>query len=58
MEIENLSDLIIPILLISTGLFIKNTKNINFQSSKKFWKILVILGIINLLLKLVFIIFF
>lgn len=52
MEIENLKDFILPLVLIGFGLFIKNTKNPNFQSSRKFWKILFILGMLNLAMKL------
>lgn len=52
MGIESLIGFILPIVLIAGGLFIKNTKNPNFQTSKKYWKILFILGILNLLMKL------
>jgi hypothetical protein len=52
MGIESLIGFILPIVLIASGLFIKNTKNPNFQTSKKYWKILFILGILNLLMKL------
>jgi hypothetical protein len=52
MRIENLIDFILPAILIAAGLFIKNTKNPNFQTSKKYWKVLFILGILNLLMKL------
>ncbi|MCC9073832.1 hypothetical protein LNQ49_19805 [Flavobacterium sp. F-65] len=57
MGINDLKDLILPAILIAAGLFIKNTKNPNFQTSKKYWKVLFILGILNLLMKL-YLIFF
>jgi hypothetical protein len=57
MGIESLIGFIMPIVLITAGLFIKNTKNPNFLTSKKYWKVLFILGILNLLMKL-FLLFF
>ncbi|MCV9926974.1 hypothetical protein OIU83_04895 [Flavobacterium sp. LS1R49] len=57
MGIEDLKDFILPIVLIAFGLFIKNTKNPNFQSSRKYWKILFILGMLNLLMK-IFLLFY
>ncbi|MCD0474885.1 MULTISPECIES: hypothetical protein [unclassified Flavobacterium] len=52
MGINDLKDFILPAILIAAGLFIKNTKDPNFQTSKKYWKVLFILGILNLLMKL------
>ncbi|MCV9930700.1 hypothetical protein OIU80_00260 [Flavobacterium sp. LS1R47] len=52
MGINDLKDFILPVILIAAGLFIKNTKDPNFQTSKKYWKVLFILGILNLLMKL------
>lgn len=52
MGINDLKDFILPAILIAAGLFIKNTKDPNFQTSKKYWKVLFILGVLNLLMKL------
>jgi hypothetical protein len=45
--------LIVPILLIGFGIFIKETKIEGYQSAKKWWKILVILGVINLSIRII-----
>ena len=53
MAFEIIKSLLIPIIMIGFGIFIKNTKNVNYQNVKKWWKILVIIGIISLILKIV-----
>jgi hypothetical protein len=53
MGFQEIKSLLIPILLIGFGLFIKTTKNENYQNVKSWWKILIILGIISLILKVV-----
>lgn len=49
MELEVLKNLITPFLLIGFGLFIKVNKN--FISVKKWWKMIVVIGLISLILK-------
>lgn len=53
MTFEIIKSLLIPIIMIGFGIFIKNTENVNYQNVKKWWKILVIIGIISLILKIV-----
>ena len=53
MKFEIVKSLLIPIVLIGFGIFIKNTENANYQNVKKWWKILVILGVASLILKVV-----
>ena len=53
MTFEIIKSLLIPIIMIGFGIFIKNTENVNYQNVKKWWKILVILGVISLILKIV-----
>ena len=45
--------LFIPLLLVAGGLFLRQTKNESDQSYKKYWKVLVIIGIIGFVLKLI-----
>jgi 4-hydroxybenzoate polyprenyltransferase len=45
--------LLIPLMLIAAGIFLRQTKNEKHQASKKYWKILLILGIIGFILKLI-----
>jgi len=45
--------LFIPLLLIVGGLYLRQTKNTNDQSFKKYWKVLVAIGIVGFILKLV-----
>ena len=53
MTLEIIKSLIIPIIMIGFGIFIKNTENANYQNVKKWWKILVVIGIISLILKII-----
>ncbi len=53
MKFEIVKSLLAPIILIGFGIFIKKTENANYQNVKKWWKILVILGIVSLILKLI-----
>jgi hypothetical protein len=53
MSFEIIKSLLIPIIMIGFGVFIKSTENANYQNVKKWWKILVILGVISLILKVV-----
>lgn len=45
--------LFIPLLLVVGGLYLKQTKNESDQTAKKYWKVLVIIGVIGFVLKLV-----
>ena len=45
--------LFIPLLLVVGGLFLRQTKNEADQSFKKYWKVLVIIGIVGFVLKLI-----
>ncbi len=56
MEFSDLRGLLVALLLIGFGLFIKSTKNENYKSARKWWKILVIVGLAYLTLKVVLII--
>jgi hypothetical protein len=53
MSFEIIKSLLIPIIMIGFGLFIKSTENANYQNVKKWWKILVTLGVISFILKVV-----
>jgi hypothetical protein len=53
MTFEIVKSLLIPIFLIGFGIFIKKTENVNYQNVKKWWKILVIIGVLSLILKLI-----
>jgi hypothetical protein len=53
MTFEIVKSLLIPIIMIGFGIFIKNTENVNYQNVKNWWKILVIIGIISLIVKIV-----
>ncbi len=45
--------LFIPLLLVVGGIFLRQTKNESDQSFKKYWKVLVIIGIIGFVLKVI-----
>jgi 4-hydroxybenzoate polyprenyltransferase len=45
--------LFIPLLLVVGGLFLRQTKNESDQAYKKYWKVLVIIGIVGFILKLI-----
>lgn len=45
--------LFIPLLLVAGGLYLRQTNHEKDQSAKKYWKILVIIGIIGFILKLI-----
>ena len=53
MKFEIISSLLIPVIMIGFGIFIKKTENPNYQNVKSWWKTLVILGLILLILKVV-----
>jgi hypothetical protein len=48
---EIIETLLVPILLITTGLFLKVTTNQRFQDVKKRWKFLFWMGVVLLILK-------
>jgi len=50
--------LIVSILSIGFGIFLKKTKIERYQSAKKWWKILVIFGVINLSIRIIGILLF
>ena len=43
MTFEIIKSLLVPIIMIGFGIFIKKTENKNYQNVKKWWKILVLL---------------
>jgi len=53
MEFKDIAIFLTPLLLIGFGYYIKTTKNPNWQNTKYYWKILVVLGIIVLVLKVI-----
>ena len=53
MTFEIIKSLLIPIIMIGFGIFIKKTENANYKNVKKWWKPLVIIGIISLILKII-----
>lgn len=56
MTLINFQSLILSLLMIAIGFFIKNTTHKNFQSAKRMWKALVIIGIIGVILQYILII--
>ena len=56
MDLSELRGLLVAFLLIGFGLFIRSTKNENYLSAKKWWKILVTLGLVYLTFKVVLLI--
>ncbi len=53
MEVKDVISILVPMLLIVFGFFIKSTSNENYQNVKSWGKILVIIGIVSFILKLV-----
>lgn len=53
MELKDVISILVPMLLIVFGFFIKSTSNENYQNVKSWGKILVIIGILSFILKLV-----
>jgi len=51
MDPEKLRDIIIPLIVISVGLFVKTTENKNYQDAKKWGKYLIIIGIVSLVMR-------
>ncbi|EJL61697.1 hypothetical protein [Flavobacterium sp. CF136] len=51
MDSEKLRDIIIPLIVIGAGLFIKTTENKNYQDVKKWGKYLIIIGIASLIIR-------
>jgi hypothetical protein len=51
MDSEKLRDIIIPLIVIGAGLFIKTTENKNYQDAKKWSKYLIIIGIASLIIR-------
>lgn len=45
--------LFVPLLLVVGGLYLRQTKNESDQNAKKYWKILVITGIVGFVLKVI-----
>jgi len=45
--------LFIPLLLVIGGLYLRQSKNTGDQSAKKYWKVIVIIGVIGFILKLI-----
>lgn len=52
METREVIKLLIPLLAIAFGIFIKVTKNENYTSTKKYWLFIVIVGIVLFLFRL------
>jgi len=52
METRELIKLLIPLLGIALGVFIKVTKNENYTSAKKYWLFIVIAGVLLFLFRL------
>lgn len=48
MDSEKLRDIIIPLIVIGIGLYLKTMQNNNFQDTKKWNKYLTIIGIASL----------
>ena len=51
MDPEKLRDIIIPLIVINAGLFVKTTENKNYQDAKKWGKYLIIIGIVSLVIR-------
>lgn len=51
MDSEKLRDIIMPLIVIGAGLFIKTTENKNYQDAKKWGKYLIIIGIASLIIR-------
>jgi len=45
--------LFIPLFLVIGGLYLRQSKNTGDQNAKKYWKVLVIIGIVGFILKLI-----
>ncbi|WP_156900398.1 hypothetical protein [Flavobacterium filum] len=52
METKEIIKLILPLLAIGFGIFIKITKNENYSSTKKYWLFIVIVGVLLFLFRL------
>lgn len=52
METREVIKLLIPLLAIAFGIFIKVTKNENYTSTKKYWLFIVIVGIVLFLFRI------
>lgn len=52
METREVIKLLIPLLAIAFGIFIKVTKNENYTSTKKYWLFIVVVGIVLFLFRL------
>lgn len=52
METKEIIKLILPLLAIAFGIFIKITKNENYSSTKKYWLFIVIVGALLFLFRL------
>jgi len=53
MDLINFQSLILSLLIIAIGFFIKNTTHKNFQSAKRMWKALVIIGIAGVIFQFI-----
>jgi hypothetical protein len=51
MDSEKLRDIIIPVIVIGAGLFVKTTENKDYQDAKKWGKYLIIIGIVSLIIR-------
>lgn len=51
MDSEKIRDIIIPLIVIGIGLYLKTMQNNNFQNAKKWSKYLIIIGIASLLIR-------
>lgn len=51
MDSEKVRDIIIPLIVIGAGLFVKTTDNINYQDSKKWGKYLIIIGVASFIIR-------
>lgn len=52
METREAIKLLIPLLAIAFGIFIKVTKNENYTSTKKYWLFIVVVGVVLFLFRL------
>ena len=52
METKEVIKLLIPLLAIAFGIFIKITKNENYTSTKKYWLFIVVVGAVLFLFRL------
>lgn len=52
MELTDIGALIVSLILVALGMYIKMTTNREFKTSKKYWRLLIVIGVISFLLNL------